>query len=202
MQADDKEAAAKRLRSHQGHQAKNKKRPNEQKSQSNDNFEQGGRLDDEAQDQRLNEEANAGRHVQKVEIELVDTSNTQTLPDAQNAADAQNEGADDLINYKGIYFNDNNEKYIDEATGAHFRHEDICQRLLIAKVERNRTDKELNISYSSQNYVQTEPVNPKQASPGGRQAQEKKYKRPVKPNERAQGKTSKAMMTQPSTIKQ
>ena len=58
---------------------------------------------------------------------------------------------DDLINYKGIYFNDNNEKYIDDSTGAHFRYDDIYQRLLIAKVERNRMDKELNISYSSQN---------------------------------------------------
>lgn len=72
--------------------------------------------------------------------------------DGQNkvaVTEPQNEATDDLINYKGIYFNDNNEKYIDDETGAHFRHEDIYQRLLIAKVERNRTDKELNISFSS-----------------------------------------------------
>ena len=56
-----------------------------------------------------------------------------------------------LINYKGIYFEDNNEKYIDEATGAHFRYDDIYKRLLIAKVERNHIDKELKISYSTNN---------------------------------------------------
>jgi len=73
--------------------------------------------------------------------------------------DANNEQADDLINYKGIYFNDNNEKYIDDTTGAHFRYDDIFQRLLIAKVERNRMDKELNISYSSQNDQQNDYQN-------------------------------------------
>lgn len=131
-----------------------------------------------------------------MEIELVDTENTQTRGplESQNnaAAEGQNEAAEDLINYKGIYFNDNNEKYIDDATGAHFRYEDIYQRLLIAKVERNRTDKELNISYSSQNYVQTDPAcNNKQQSPG-RQTQERKYKRPVKQNEKAQIAKTKA----------
>ena len=40
---------------------------------------------------------------------------------------------------------------MDELTGAHFWYEDIFQRLIIAKVERNRTDMELKISYSSQN---------------------------------------------------
>jgi len=61
------------------------------------------------------------------------------------------EKTEDLINYKGIYFEDNNEKYIDEATGAHFRYDDIYKRLLIAKVERNHIDKELKISYSTTN---------------------------------------------------
>ena len=74
-EAAARESAAKRLRSHQGNQAKNKKRPNEPKSHHNDNFEQGGRLDDEAQDQRLNEESNTGRHVHKGEIELVEEDN-------------------------------------------------------------------------------------------------------------------------------
>ena len=126
----------------------------------------------------------------KVEIELVDNSNTHargaTEPQRNAATEPQNEPAEDLINYKGIYFNDNNEKYIDEATGAHFRHEDIYQRLLIAKVERNRTDKELNISYSS--VIQTEPSIVKQSPPGqGRQSnQERKYnKRPVKQGDKA-----------------
>ena len=59
------------------------------------------------------------------------------------------EKAEDLINYKGIYFEDNNEKYIDEVTGCHFRYDDLYKRLLIAKVERNHIDKELKISYTS-----------------------------------------------------
>ena len=130
-------------------------------------------MDDEAQE-RLNEEdaiQNKGRHVQKVEIELVDTSNTQTrgAADDQHTGDAENEGAEDLINYKGIYFNDNNEKQMDEATGAHFQYEDIFQRLIIAKVERNRTDMELKISYSSQNEDE-------RLSPISLQKHDKKYK--------------------------
>ena len=79
-------------------------------------------------------------------------SKTRGASDAQKLDNGADDAAnDDLINYKGIYFNDNNEKYIADLTGAHFRYDDIYQRLLIAKVERNRMDKELNISYSSQN---------------------------------------------------
>ena len=36
------------------------------------------------------------------------------------------EQAADFANYKGIYFGDTNEKYIDEETGAHFRYRDLC----------------------------------------------------------------------------
>ena len=69
--------------------------------------------------------------------------------DSQNEQnDQSDQQADDLINYKGIYFDDNNEKYIDDSTGAHFRYDEIYQRLLIAKVERKRLDRELNITYS------------------------------------------------------
>ena len=41
-------------------------------------------------------------------------------------SDEQGGGVDDLNNYKGIYFGDDNEKFQDDKTGAHFRHLDIC----------------------------------------------------------------------------
>ena len=52
---------------------------------------------------------------------------------------------EDLINYKGIYFGDDNAKFQDEATGAHFRYHDICQRLEVAKKYRKEIDLKLNI---------------------------------------------------------
>ena len=37
---------------------------------------------------------------------------------------------EDLINYKGMYFNDDTTtKNIDDATGAHFEFHDMCKRL-------------------------------------------------------------------------
>ena len=40
------------------------------------------------------------------------------------------EGEGDLMNYKGIYFNDDpNSKFTDPETGAHFQFRDMCQRL-------------------------------------------------------------------------
>ena len=65
---------------------------------------------------------------------------------------------------------------MDEATGAHFQYEDIFQRLIIAKVERNRTDMELKISYSSQNEDE-------KLSPMGLGKQEKKYKQMARLND-------------------
>ena len=35
----------------------------------------------------------------------------------------------DLTKYKGIYYNDDNKKYQDEDTGAHFEYHDLCRRL-------------------------------------------------------------------------
>jgi len=52
---------------------------------------------------------------------------------------------EDLINYKGIYFGDDNAKFQDEVTGAHFRYYDICQRLEVAKKYRKEIDIKLNI---------------------------------------------------------
>ena len=43
---------------------------------------------------------------------------------------------EDLTNYKGIYYGDTNEKYIDPDTGAHFRYRDLCGRMAI--LEKNR----------------------------------------------------------------
>ncbi len=35
----------------------------------------------------------------------------------------------DLTKYKGIYFNDDNKKFQDEETGAHFEFNDLCRRI-------------------------------------------------------------------------
>jgi hypothetical protein len=35
----------------------------------------------------------------------------------------------DLTKYKGIYYNDDNKKFQDDETGAHFEFRDLCRRL-------------------------------------------------------------------------
>ena len=42
-----------------------------------------------------------------------------------------------LENYKGIYAEQEDEKYIDPVTGAHFKHDDICKRLIVVFKERS-----------------------------------------------------------------
>ena len=43
---------------------------------------------------------------------------------------AAKEGGDDMLNYKGIYFNDDvGQKYSDPDNGAHFEYKDMCKRL-------------------------------------------------------------------------
>lgn len=54
----------------------------------------------------------------------------------------------DLVNYKGIYHEDETEKFQDEDTGAHFRHGDIVKRLWVAKEERKILDLKLGIFYN------------------------------------------------------
>ena len=59
-------------------------------------------------------------------------SETNTQPNqrqglANDDKDRDDQQAHDLVNYKGIYFDDNNEKYIDDSTGAHFRYDEIYQ---------------------------------------------------------------------------
>ena len=58
-----------------------------------------------------------------------------------------------MVNYKGQYFNDNNEKYTDEATGAHFRYDDLITRLVVAKQQRDIRDQESSIETYSCQYV-------------------------------------------------
>jgi len=36
----------------------------------------------------------------------------------------------DLTNYKGIYYGDDNQKFICPKTGAHFKHEELVSKLL------------------------------------------------------------------------
>ena len=42
----------------------------------------------------------------------------------------------DLNNYKGIYFDDDNEKYSCPETGAHFKFEDLCRRIDRIRLKR------------------------------------------------------------------
>ena len=42
----------------------------------------------------------------------------------------------DLNNYKGIYFEDDNEKYQCPETGAHFRFDDLCRRMERIRIKR------------------------------------------------------------------
>lgn len=147
-QADKEQGIRRAKAAHAASQGKAKKRTAEPKAHTNVNFEQGGRQDDDPQDQSLYEATGLPRDRDPEKHRHPADSDLKHEEPDDGANDQQ---AEDLINYKGIYFNDNNEKYIDDSTGAHFRYDDIYQRLLIAKVERNRMDKELNISYSSQN---------------------------------------------------
>jgi hypothetical protein len=55
----------------------------------------------------------------------------------QGEANGGGEG-DDLINYKGIYFNDDTgQKYTCPETGAHFEFNDMCRRLNRIMQKRN-----------------------------------------------------------------
>ena len=47
-----------------------------------------------------------------------------------------------MVNFKGIYYGEDNEKYTDEKTGAHFRYKDLCRRIDGAKIERTKLEKE------------------------------------------------------------
>ena len=42
----------------------------------------------------------------------------------------------DLNNYKGIYFDDDNEKFQCPETGAHFKFDDLCRRMERIRIQR------------------------------------------------------------------
>jgi hypothetical protein len=47
----------------------------------------------------------------------------------------------DLINYKGLYFNDDGDKYTDPENGAHFHFQAMQKRLLVAAKQREIIDR-------------------------------------------------------------
>ncbi len=56
----------------------------------------------------------------------------------------------DLTNYKGIYYTDQNQKYQDEKTGAHFDFRDMCHRLtqvLVQQLEKTDASEVTQIAY-------------------------------------------------------
>ncbi len=68
---------------------------------------------------------------------LENDDNTQDTK-AQEAPKGGNGGGEDLINYKGIYFGDDQgQKYTDPDNGAHFEYNDLCKRMnrILAKIE-------------------------------------------------------------------
>lgn len=53
----------------------------------------------------------------------------------------------ELINYKGIYYNDDQgQKYTDPDTGAHFEFRDMCRRITKAMQLREAYDKQHGIT--------------------------------------------------------
>lgn len=56
----------------------------------------------------------------------------------QVAAGGKNKGeGEDLINYKGIYYNDDSgQKYTDPQNGAHFEFKDMCARITKLMIKR------------------------------------------------------------------
>ena len=67
----------------------------------------------------------------------------------------------DLNNYKGIYFEDDNEKYQCPETGAHFRFEDLCRRMEKIRIKRGdpnvKFDKKGNKIYPDQVNTASKP---------------------------------------------
>lgn len=77
-----------------------------------------------------------------------DNEATDRQPQAAEGAGggADGEGGEDLINYKGIYFNDDQgQKYTDPDNGAHFEFRDMCKRLSIILGKRKEIDKQLGL---------------------------------------------------------
>ena len=57
--------------------------------------------------------------------------------------DKNDEEVVDLTKYKGIYFNDDNKKFQDDETGAHFQFLDLCKRIeFVIQIRRRQEEKE------------------------------------------------------------
>ena len=54
-----------------------------------------------------------------------------------------------LDDFKGIYYGDKTEKYIDPDNGCHFRYDDFCYRLTKLKEQRKVIDKRLGLTITS-----------------------------------------------------
>lgn len=46
----------------------------------------------------------------------------------------------DLLNFKGMFFENEHQKYTCPITGAHFEPKDLCRRLMLIKNEREKDD--------------------------------------------------------------
>ena len=73
-------------------------------------------------------------------------------PGAGNAGgNAAGGGGEDLINYKGIYSNDDaGQKYTDPETGAHFEFRDMCKRLTRIMQKREAYEQAQQITSSQE----------------------------------------------------
>ena len=56
------------------------------------------------------------------------------------AAAAQGQQTFDLLNFKGMFFEQEHQKYTCPNTGAHFEPKDLCRRLNLVKNEREKQE--------------------------------------------------------------
>lgn len=58
----------------------------------------------------------------------------------------QQEGGFDLLNFKGMFFENEHQKYTCPNTGAHFEPKDLCRRLNLIKTERENQSKDNDLT--------------------------------------------------------
>ena len=51
----------------------------------------------------------------------------------------------DFQNFKGLYYNTSEDKYIDSQTGAHFHYQDLCNRLAAVAEKRNKLESRAHV---------------------------------------------------------
>ena len=75
-----------------------------------------------------------------------------------DSSDSEDNGKAGLMNYKGIYFNDDpNNKYTCPVTGAHFEFNDMCDRLnLILKLRRAHEQKIAEFARKQKMHLKTD----------------------------------------------